>query len=225
MYSITLSAEILWKFSCLSGGHTGRSSQNTVIQNLQERLQSILTKSWLKHTKCLSNTINNNLLRTENQGITTPFSTLLALGMSSPLRLLFNSQQLWIIMTELYFMGRKEENGTVGQISLWPKLWDVQRGSVLTWYASKTPVIYLSEKTVTAANQRKRKNKHFGPSALQKSFLDCSNTSSSLSALSHSFCPGACWVHSVMSWFILSVTALGKVEETRYIFNLNYSFC
>lgn len=33
-------------------------------------------------------------------------------------------------------------------------------------------------------------------------------TSSSLKALSHSFCPAACWVQSVISWLILSVTAL-----------------
>lgn len=33
-------------------------------------------------------------------------------------------------------------------------------------------------------------------------------TSNSLKALSHSFCPAACWVQSVMSWLILSVTAL-----------------
>lgn len=35
------------------------------------------------------------------------------------------------------------------------------------------------------------------------------HTSSSRRALSHSFWPGACWVHMVMSWLILSVTALG----------------
>lgn len=39
------------------------------------------------------------------------------------------------------------------------------------------------------------------------------NTSSSLSALSHSFWPGACWVHMVISWFMLSVTALIKPKE------------
>lgn len=39
------------------------------------------------------------------------------------------------------------------------------------------------------------------------------DTSSSRRALSHSFWPGACWVHRVMSWFILSVTAL---EGNRY---------
>lgn len=33
-------------------------------------------------------------------------------------------------------------------------------------------------------------------------------TSNSLKALSHSFCPAACWVQSVISWLILSVTAL-----------------
>lgn len=35
-------------------------------------------------------------------------------------------------------------------------------------------------------------------------------TSSSLRALSHSFWPGACWVHMVMSWLIVSVTALQR---------------
>lgn len=33
-------------------------------------------------------------------------------------------------------------------------------------------------------------------------------TSNSLRALSHSFWPGACWVHSMISWLMLSVTAL-----------------
>lgn len=33
-------------------------------------------------------------------------------------------------------------------------------------------------------------------------------TSNSLKALSHSFCPAACCVQSVISWLILSVTAL-----------------
>lgn len=40
-------------------------------------------------------------------------------------------------------------------------------------------------------------------------------TSSSLSALSHSFWPGACWVHMVMSWLMLSVTALWIKEEQQ----------
>lgn len=49
------------------------------------------------------------------------------------------------------------------------------------------------------------------------------NTSSSLSALSHSFWPGACCVHMVISWLMLSVTALlkpiekgGDVRDMRY---------
>lgn len=40
-------------------------------------------------------------------------------------------------------------------------------------------------------------------------------TSSSLRALSHSFWPGACWVHMVMSWLMLSVTALWMPEEKQ----------
>lgn len=38
-------------------------------------------------------------------------------------------------------------------------------------------------------------------------------TSSSRKALSHSFWPGACWVHSVMSWLMLSVTALKHITH------------
>lgn len=38
-------------------------------------------------------------------------------------------------------------------------------------------------------------------------------TSSSRKALSHSFWPGACWVHSVMSWLMLSVTALKHIAH------------
>lgn len=40
--------------------------------------------------------------------------------------------------------------------------------------------------------------------------------SSSLSALSHSFWPGACCVHMVMSWLILSVTALWTQKISTY---------
>lgn len=40
-------------------------------------------------------------------------------------------------------------------------------------------------------------------------------TSSSLRALSHSFWPGACWVHRVISWLMLSVTALEHEERTK----------
>lgn len=39
-------------------------------------------------------------------------------------------------------------------------------------------------------------------------------TSSSRKALSHSFWPGACWVHSVMSWLMLSVTALKHIAHS-----------
>lgn len=40
-------------------------------------------------------------------------------------------------------------------------------------------------------------------------------TSSSRRALSHSFWPGACWVHKVISWLMLSVTALGTKREEK----------
>lgn len=39
-------------------------------------------------------------------------------------------------------------------------------------------------------------------------------TSSSRRALSHSFWPGACCVHSVISWLMLSVTALERRRST-----------
>lgn len=39
------------------------------------------------------------------------------------------------------------------------------------------------------------------------------STSSSRRALSHSFCPGACWVHMLISWLMLSVTALSRERE------------
>lgn len=38
-------------------------------------------------------------------------------------------------------------------------------------------------------------------------------TSNSLKALSHSFCPAACCVQMVISWLILSVTALKHTES------------
>lgn len=44
-------------------------------------------------------------------------------------------------------------------------------------------------------------------------------TSNSLRALSHSFCPAACWVQSVISWLILSVTALKHTGSQRSLFN------
>lgn len=40
------------------------------------------------------------------------------------------------------------------------------------------------------------------------------STSSSRRALSHSFCPGACWVHMLISWLMLSVTALSRETHT-----------
>lgn len=48
-------------------------------------------------------------------------------------------------------------------------------------------------------------------------------TSSSLRALSHSFWPGACWVHSVMSWLMLSVTALKHKGSSTGFFSAHIS--
>lgn len=49
-------------------------------------------------------------------------------------------------------------------------------------------------------------------------------TSSSRRALSHSFWPGACWVHRVMSWLMLSVTALWQKQNFFFFLKINSNF-
>lgn len=50
-------------------------------------------------------------------------------------------------------------------------------------------------------------------------------TSSSLKALSHSFCPAACCVQSVISWLILSVTALKHTGSNAGLLALTCVLC
>lgn len=81
---------------------------------------------------------------------------------------------------------------------------------------NKNPLVSLIQNIQGCAGNRKQAWREAGLCVVQ--CMCRQGTSNSLKALSHSFCPAACWVQSVISWLILSVTALKHTQAATQPF-------